>query len=135
MRATAFIHCMTIPSSIIIDLANPPERYARLGESYPPNTGRGRSKTDENEYSPGSPKQFPLFLPYHWFARLLPTDDPRLRTTAIRIEKGGAVPGFWNAEFENVHSQCGGVAFIFSQIIGAEICEDQNCAEKRDNCH
>ena len=41
----------------------------------------------------------------------------------IGIQKCGAIPSFWNTEFQNVRGERSGVALIFPQIIGAEICE------------
>ncbi len=53
----------------------------------------------------------------------------------IRIKKRRAIPRLWNAELENVRSERGSVAFIFPQIIRAQIRQYQRqtdyCQERK----
>ena len=51
-------------------------------------------------------------------------DEVAVKTRAVvGIQKGRAVPSFRDTEFKNVRGQGRGIALVFPQIIGAEICE------------
>ncbi len=51
-------------------------------------------------------------------------DQVAIETRAVvAIQKRSAVPRFRHAEFENVRRERSGVALIFPQVIGAEVCK------------
>ena len=56
-------------------------------------------------------------------------DEVAVETGAvIGIQKCAAVPCFWDTEFQNVRGERCGVALIFPQVIGADVCEYENGA-------
>jgi len=52
----------------------------------------------------------------------------------VRIKKCCAIPCFWDPKFQNVRGERSGVALIFPQIIAAEIREDEDGTNERDDC-
>ena len=54
-------------------------------------------------------------------------DEVTIKTRAVvGIQKGRAVPSFRDTEFKNVRGQGRGIALVFPQVIGAEICKYEN---------